>query len=267
MIQSSICIKKSRRLLFRILKFKLSKKDIKIGKIYRKVSALSGKNHCEEMSTFMNNMACIQDNLKRREILAKDVRTCLLAAFDKLIQTCSLDRMTIHQICQTAGVSRQSFYYHFDDIVDLFSTYIHETLNRQIGETGDHADSFNWSRGLLRLLTFMQNERIKFKHIYHSKFFLDFKMSLEEAVKFILLPSVKTCSHRNCVTLCQREIELIVRFYQYIFVEIILHYIEDDANTPPEKIVTNCQTIMDWSLDDMIVRVAKSRSPQPANPG
>lgn len=235
-----------------------------MGKYTEKVSALSGKNHCEKTSTFMNNMACIQDNLKRREILAKDVRTCLLAAFDKLIQTRSLDRMTIRQICQTAGVSRQSFYYYFDDIVDLFSTYIYNVLDRQIK---DYTDPINWVHGLDHILTFIQNERIKFRHIYYSKFFFDFKKALEKAVTFILLPAVETCAHRNRVVLCKEEIVLVTRYYQYIFVEIILHYIDDESGNSPEDIVTNCQKLMDWSLDDMIVRVAKSRSPQPANPG
>lgn len=195
--------------------------------------------------------------------MAKDVRTRLLAAFDKLIQTHSLDHITIHQICQIAGVSRQSFYYYFDDIVDLFSTYIHEVLDKQIN---DCTDLINWSQGWNHVLTFIQKERIKFKHIYHSKFFFDFKKALENTAAFILRPAVETCAHRNRVVLCEEDTALVTRYYQYIFVEIILHYIDDESGTSPEDIVANCQKLMDWSLDNMIVHIAKSHVPNPANP-
>ena len=195
--------------------------------------------------------------------MTKDARIRLLTAFDQLIQTYSVENITICKICQTAEVSRQSFYYYFDDIVDLFSTYIHEVLDQQIN---DCTDPINWSQGLNRVLTFIQKERIKFTHIYHSKFFFDFKNALENAAAVILRPAVETCAHRNRAVLCEEDAALVTRYYQYIFVEIILHYIDDESGTSPEDIVANCQKLMDWSLDNMIVRIAKSHVPNPANP-
>ena len=93
--------------------------------------------------------------------MVKNVRTHLLTAFDKLIQAHSLDHITVYQICQTAGVSRQSFYYHFGDIVDLLSAYIQETFNQQMNV---HRVPFHWSQSfdhLLRIICFVMFKKIK----------------------------------------------------------------------------------------------------------
>ncbi len=50
----------------------------------------------------------------------------------KLLETKSLDKITIGELADTVGVHRQTFYYHFTDIYDLVRWAIQRTLKKYI---------------------------------------------------------------------------------------------------------------------------------------
>lgn len=194
---------------------------------------------------------------KEVNIMVKNVRAHLLTAFDKLIQAHSLDPITVYQICQTAGVSRQSFYYHFGDIVDLLSAYIQETFNQQMDV---YSVPFCWSQSFEYLLRYIQKNQVKFSHIYYSKFFFDFKQILEDYAKSILRPTVKARAHYYRIPLHREDIELIVWFFKNIFVEEILHFVDNGAISPSESVMTKYLAFVDLSMDGVVIHAFNTDS-------
>ena len=46
-------------------------------------------------------------------------KQALIASFKKLLETEPFDKITISDITNDCGLSRQTFYYHFRDIFDM----------------------------------------------------------------------------------------------------------------------------------------------------
>ena len=58
-----------------------------------------------------------------------DVKAAVAGAFLELIRHKSVDKITVKDLVEVCGISRQTFYYHFRDIVDVM-----EWSARQIGQ-------------------------------------------------------------------------------------------------------------------------------------
>ena len=63
--------------------------------------------------------------------MAKNARERIYAAFNALIAETDINRITVKDITEAAGVSRVSFYYHFRSVYDLAISIIEDDLRRQ----------------------------------------------------------------------------------------------------------------------------------------
>ena len=48
------------------------------------------------------------------------------ASFRTLLMAKSLDKITVRDIVEDCGLTRNTFYYHYEDIYDLFDDYLDE---------------------------------------------------------------------------------------------------------------------------------------------
>ena len=51
--------------------------------------------------------------------MATSTKKALADALKKMMVIKPIDRITVNDLVETCGVSRQTFYYHFDDVYDL----------------------------------------------------------------------------------------------------------------------------------------------------
>lgn len=51
--------------------------------------------------------------------MAEDVRSRILRAFDAIVLERSGEKLTVKALIERAGISRQTFYYYFEDIMDV----------------------------------------------------------------------------------------------------------------------------------------------------
>jgi hypothetical protein len=119
---------------------------------------------------------------------------------------------------------------------------------------------FCWSQSYDRLLHYIQKHQVKFSHIYYSKFLFNFKQILEDYAKSVLRPTVKARAHYYRVPLHMEDVELIVRFFQNIFVEEILHFIDNSAISPSESVITKYLAFVDLSMDEIVIHAAGTAS-------
>lgn len=65
-----------------------------------------------------------------------DMKAIIAQAFKELAQQKSIDKITVKSLIESCGISRQTFYYHFQDIMDVISWSLQqaseETLARSI---------------------------------------------------------------------------------------------------------------------------------------
>ena len=87
-------------------------------------------------------------------------------SFRRLLQIKSLDKITVRDIVSDCGLTRNTFYYHYEDIYDLFDDYL-DTQMQKILENLP-ADG-SWEDALEQLLVSIFDTPRTGRHIFFSK--------------------------------------------------------------------------------------------------
>ena len=94
---------------------------------------------------------------KTKYRLAEAAKKCMAAS--------GTDAMTVTQIVQTCGVTRQTFYRNFQDKYDLINWYFDKLLLESFAQMGDGLTVYE---GLTRKFEFIQKERVFFAGAFRS---------------------------------------------------------------------------------------------------
>lgn len=87
---------------------------------------------------------------------SKDTKKLLSSSLKELMKIKALDKISIRELTEHAGVNRQTFYYHFEDIYDLLKwIFQQETVQLLIG----HESTRIWQDGLLQLFYYLDENR------------------------------------------------------------------------------------------------------------
>ena len=66
----------------------------------------------------------------------------------ELMQTTPLDQISVKNLCDTVGVNRQTFYYHFRDIYDLLTAiFLNEKIEGLSKTTGRILKGYYYGKG------------------------------------------------------------------------------------------------------------------------
>ena len=86
-------------------------------------------------------------------------------SFIRLLNERPLDKITIKDIVDDCGISRNTFYYHFQDITALLEHILNADVERVLSQ---HLDMDSWEDGFISAARFaLENKRLVY-HIYNS---------------------------------------------------------------------------------------------------
>lgn len=88
-----------------------------------------------------------------------DIKQRLAEAMKECMRSTSVENITVKQIVETAGVSRQTFYRNFMDKYDLINWYFDRLLEQSFQEMGDGETI---REGLIKKFTYIREERLFF---------------------------------------------------------------------------------------------------------
>ncbi len=92
-------------------------------------------------------------------------KTTLSKALKQKLETKRFDKITVKEVVECAGVNRQTFYYHFQDIYDLLEWTFSEDLNNCRVEP---FTTENWKIQLKNVIDYINSNRIIVENIYNS---------------------------------------------------------------------------------------------------
>ena len=64
--------------------------------------------------------------------MATDMKMLIAEHFDALVRQRGIDKVTVKAVIEDCGISRQTFYYHFQDIMDVVEWYQNQSLRQSI---------------------------------------------------------------------------------------------------------------------------------------
>ena len=149
-----------------------------------------------------------------------------------LLERQPLDKITVKMLVDACGVSRNTFYYHYDDIPSLLA----DTLEAEFAKTADGGQG----DPLHRLLTMVAGHRQVFAHIDHSQSREILRRRLYQAMETNVRHSLEE-SGGSALSQAQRD-TLAVFFAGGIW-SLFRSWLEDGAQETPEAFLDRISAV------------------------
>ncbi len=176
-------------------------------------------------------------------------KRALEESLKRLLLEKPLGKITIADITNDCGISRMTFYYHFQDIYDLVEWACEEDAARAIAgnKTAD-----TWQTGLLDTFLALRENKPFIASIYHD-------MSREQVERF-LVPVVSDLvksvvdEHAARRHVREQDRDFIARFFAHALIGTVLDWIARDMRDDPQQLVQRVATIADGAIETALDR-------------
>ena len=177
-------------------------------------------------------------------------KRALEESLKRLLLTKPLNKITIADITNDCGISRMTFYYHFQDIYDLVEWACEEDAARAIAgnKTAD-----TWQTGLLDTFLALRENKPFIASIYHD-------MNREQVERF-LVPVVSDLvksvvdEHAARRHVREQDRDFIARFFAHALIGTVLDWIARDMRDDPQQLVQRVATIADGAIETALDRL------------
>ncbi len=180
-------------------------------------------------------------------------KQALIASFKKLLETEQFDKITISDITNDCGLSRQTFYYHFRDIFDMIRwIYNSESLN-EIGGRGGYG---TWQDKIRELFDYTLNNKSLILGTFNSK-------CRNDLVGYYMDVSIRKISDivemKSDGDIAEKDKKFIASVYAYAFVGIMVDWISDGMKESSEEMVDRVYKIVMSNFDRTLAAFRQPR--------
>ena len=184
--------------------------------------------------------------------MAAFTRKALQQTLLLLLETTPLDKITVKRIVDTCGISRNTFYYHYEDIPALLRDTIQAELEHVAQGEPVQDDPARHARCLL---TYIASKPMVFDRIYRSDYRTQLQADLLASTKSFALASVTACGGGSLEPASR---ETIATFFANGFWGLCAQWLEGGAKESPEALLSRL-SLFDGLLETAVQR-AKERA-------
>ncbi len=187
---------------------------------------------------------------------SKRVKRSLADALKKLMSQKSLDKITIHELTESCGMRRQSFYYHFEDIYDLLRWMFEDEAVVLLQQ---HEGEQLWQEGLLQLFQYLQDNKAVCLCALKSVGRIHVKRFFEGEVYAIIHNTVEQVAASISVSANTADvnIEMATDFYVFALTGILESWLLGEISNTPEELISFLDTILQDHIRGAYARINK----------
>ena len=174
--------------------------------------------------------------------MSKLTKRALAAALGELLRDKPLDRITIKDITDRCGLTRNAFYYHFSDVYELLG-WMFVSMAEEILEDFDREEK--WQEGFEKGILFLQENKSAVNHVYKYLSREHLENYLDKVVGCYALRILRV--HTGGAN--ENAERLVADFYKNAFIGVIMRWIENDMDMPAEKLAKICDTMFRGTVD------------------
>lgn len=171
-------------------------------------------------------------------------KKALSQALKTLMGQIPFEKITINDVTNEAGVSRNTFYYHFSDINDLLSwTFDNEIVNG----LESYEDLETWKDGLLSVLNYTEENRKFCLNTFHSINRDQLEIFLYD-ITYGMLISIMDQSYDEKIL--KKELKLqIADFYGRGIVSQVIHWLTTRLEEPKDDLITRIEAVTKGTIE------------------
>lgn len=165
-------------------------------------------------------------------------KKALAAAAAEILRKKSLDKITIKEITDACGLTRNTFYYHFEDIYDLLGWMLIKEADEILTRFSEEEQ---WEEGFLEGLSFLYENKKMIYHIYKTINRGDLDEYLNKVGEVYALRLVNI--QAEGLGFSREAVKTAADFYINAFVGTVLRWIENDMKESPEALAKRCDAM------------------------
>ena len=156
--------------------------------------------------------------------MAAFTRLALQQTLLTLLRSMPLNKITVKLLTDTCGVSRNTFYYHYQDIADL----LRDTLHSELQKVSAEPPTLDPTWRAKRLLTYLSEHQIIFDRIYRSTYRPQLEADLMTAAKNIAMADILAMGGEQLPA--DRQ-EAIATFFASGLLSLCMQWLRDSEST------------------------------------
>lgn len=177
------------------------------------------------------------------------MKKVLASTLKELMDKKSLSKITINDLTQSCGVSRQTFYNHFHDIYELVE-WIY--LNEAHITLGENISYENWQDALEALFQYMDDNRNFVLNTYRSVFKENVERLLQREVERFLTDLI--FNEINVSGEEAEQVQFSIEFYTYALVGVVLDWISRQIPGTAKELVEKIEQVM---IGTIVARISQ----------
>lgn len=173
-------------------------------------------------------------------------KNALARSLVELLRDRPLEKITIKDITDYCGMTRNTFYYHFQDIYDLCS-WVFIALAEEIINNNSLKD------GLREGINYLYDHKEMVYHVFKSIQRESLETYLRKVSDKYALEVVENCKME--IEVSEKTKEIVADFYKNAFVGKILQWISDGMKQEPESLALQCDCIFNGTVKQALISV------------
>ena len=183
----------------------------------------------------------------------KTAKELLAESFRELSATKTVDKITIQDIADKCGINRQTFYYHFQDIIDLVRWILISDAEKLVkgNKTYD-----TWQKGYLACFETIKKDKVFILNIYHHaprEYITDYLYSITlELLTNVVEEKIKELKLR----VRDEDKFFVANFFKYSLVGLVLDWIDKGMDMEPVEIVNKLDSIIHGTMEKALTNAS-----------
>ncbi len=183
--------------------------------------------------------------------MLKNAKEAFAESLKKMLERKTLDHITVKDIVEDCGVSRQAFYYHFKDIYDLVEWIFMEQTSTALAN--DH-DIDTWQEGYYRVLKSMRDNKNLVINSYRSISREYLEAFMYKVLYQVIYPVVEEQAVGMNVE--KKHKEFIAHFYSLAVGAMGLDWVRTGMKEDPKEIVDQVATLVKGDFKKVLKKYA-----------
>lgn len=178
-------------------------------------------------------------------------RRAITESFIRLIGEKPLDKITVKDIVEDCGITRNTFYYHYQDIYALLHEVLQHETESVLAEF--HGES-SWEEVFVRAAHFMLENRRAVMHIFHSNRREEVEAYVDQLSKLVMEGFVRRWAGE--IPAKEEDVRLIATFYRHALAGLLEEWFNDGMKEEPEQVIHRVAQLFDGSIEMALRRSA-----------
>ncbi len=177
--------------------------------------------------------------------VAQRAKAEIIKSFKDLLAKQSIDKITVKEVCAQCDVNRQTFYYYFTDIMDIFKYVFFKELSRDIAQNRTFG---TWEGGFLATMNYLKNNTKLVLHVYNSSYLPEANAFFAGLSNKLMLDVVDECLENLGVIISEKNKNFIINFYRRVFNGLFVDWVNEGMEEEPQVMLDKLQLMISGSI-------------------